>query len=89
MDKAEVYRDGKRQGSIEGRLLIAMTATPNGDDSMDGQCCTVGNYCADDALWALDKLISTVAGQLDMSIHEVLGLIWLKNSTDEEELADE
>lgn len=90
MVKAKVYRDGKHEGSIEGKLLISITATPNEDDSMGGQCCIVGNGCADDALWALDKLINTVAQKFGMSVHEVLGLIMLNNSADDdEEQADE
>lgn len=89
MVKAEVYRDGKHEGSIEGKLLIAITVTENKDGSMDGGCAICGRGCADDAMWALDKLIATVAGQFGISEHRVLNMLALKRFIDDKESADE
>lgn len=89
MVNAEVYMDGKHHGSVKGSLLLAMTATANDNGSMDGDCAIVGNGNKGDMLWALDKLIINAAKQFDMSISEMLGLIWLKNLGDDEEQADD
>ena len=89
MVKAEIYRDGKHRGSVKGSLLLCMTATANDDGSMDGDCVIAGRGDQADAMWALDKLINVAAKQFDMSISEMLGLIWLKNLGDDEEQADD